>query len=50
MVKIYEGGGERWKEENVHGDEMNRTSASKLLAKIESSWSMVEKWFKGLEM
>ena len=35
---------ERWKEEIMHRDEINQTGASKLLAKIENPWSVVEKW------
>ena len=36
---------ERWKKENVRGDEMNQTSASNVLAKIEIPWLMVKKLF-----
>ena len=35
---------EQWKEENVRGDEKNRTSASKLFSDIGNPWLRVEKW------
>ena len=37
-----ESGDERLKEDNVYGDEMNRSNASKLLSKIENPWLMVK--------
>ena len=36
---------DQWNEEDVYGNEINRSNASKILMKIENLWSMVQKWF-----
>ena len=36
---------DQWKEEDVYQNEINRSNASKLLSKIQTPSSIVEKWF-----